>query len=272
MKGPYFMKIINLKCPQCGAELEVHEEGLVKCKFCGSTFYAEADKAPITMNTTINNFNTATSSYNTAEAKNKAMKIVGAVITGCTILLFFVIYMMVQPVSGGKLKYSAERRETAITNKLDKYYTDNKKSSQEKKYTGSGLEDISFLREKSYITELELTKCGMITDYSVLNNMPNIESLTLKEASNLDNLNFLSSMTKIKNLSIEGSEIEDLSPLSNKLSLTALELYNNQKIQDYTAVTSLKSLKKLYINSEDSAVIPDISGLNFLTDVKINEK
>ena len=112
----------------------------------------------------------------------------------------------------------------------------------------------------------------MITDYSVLNNMPNIESLTLKEASNLDNLNFLSSMTKIKNLSIEGSEIEDLSPLSNKLSLTALELYNNPKIQDYTAVTSLKSLKKLYINSEDSAVIPDISGLNFLTDVKINEK
>ena len=63
------------------------------------------------------------------------------------------------------------------------------------------LTDISALRHlKDSLQLLEIEACGKIRDFSVLNELENLEFLTLKGSNVLPDLSFLRSLPKLKNL------------------------------------------------------------------------
>ena len=100
--------------------------------------------------------------------------------------------------------------------------------------------------------------------------MPSIERLTLRNAEELEDMGFLSSLVNLQYLNIEGSRIDDLSILEDNLSITELILENNEELSDYTFLDNLPSLKKLKLKTTQGALIPDLSQHKFLTDIEIN--
>lgn len=75
------------------------------------------------------------------------------------------------------------------------------------------LEDISDLSEvKNTIISLEIENCGKIKDFSVLNELCNLEKLRLVGSNKLPDLNFINNMPKLKSfIFMMNSENGDLS-------------------------------------------------------------
>lgn len=259
------MKITNLNCPHCGASLNVEGEGRIECQYCHNLFFAEEEKAPITMNTVIHHYHSDEESE--PEVKNPTRKLIFSLISVLLLCVMLPFFFM----RNDKMKSEQNLQEDQAC-----LHEQNPSGREEDlrsalSYCAEGLEDIGFLREMSSLKELELKDCGKIKDYSVLVNMPGLERLTLYGAKELVDMNFVKSMSALKSLRIEGSAIEELAPLEGKLSLTVLELENNSGIKDFSVISTLGSLKRLEISPCPPSLQPDVSGLKFLEEIKFDE-
>ena len=234
-----------MKCPNCGASVEVFEEGAVKCKYCGQVLYAESEKAPAVHNTIINNYNykEETREFN-SKFDEEGNKLYNKLLAIAVFGIIFVIVMVV------------------ITSQIPSY-----EIVDEDLQSNIHFDTLRFMVN---LKTLNIPDASNITDYSVLYNMPSIENLTIRNAKELEDIGFLSSLVNLQYLNIEGSRIDDLSILEDNLSITELVLENNEELSDYTFLDNLPSLKKLKLTTTQGALIPDFSQHKFLTDININ--
>lgn len=254
-----------MKCPNCGANVEVYEEGAVKCKYCGQALFAESEKAPAVNNTIINNYNykEETREFNSKfdEEGNKLYnKLLAIAVFG--IIFVIVIVVITSLIPSNKIVDEDLPSNIRFDTLMDITASEYEVSDE--------VGDISDLRFMVNLKTLTVPDASNITDYSVLYNMPSIENLTIRNAEELEDMGFLSSLVNLQYLNIEGSRIDDLSMLEDNLSITELILENNEELSDYTFLDNLPSLKKLKLKTTQGALIPDLSQHKFLTDIEIN--
>ena len=259
------MKLTAMKCPNCGASVDVYEEGAVRCKYCGQALYAESEKEPAVNNTIINNYNYKEEAreFNSKfdEEGNKLYnKLLGIAVFG--IIFIIVIVVITSQIPSNEVVEEDSPGSLHFDNWLDVTASEYEVSDE--------VGDISHLRFMVNLKTLTIPDASNIMDYSVLYNMPSIERLTIRNAKELEDASFLSSLVNLQYLNIEGSRIDDLSMLEDNLSITELVLENNETLYDYTFLEYLPSLKKLILTTVQDAKIPDLSQHKFLSSIEIN--
>ena len=133
----------------------------------------------------------------------------------------------------------------------------------------SPLENLTNLEE---LTVREVTNRGYQTsDFSPLENLTNLRVLALEwgvisDNNALENLaNSLENLTNLERLYLRSNHISDISPLENLTNLEELLLSDN-KISDISPLENLTKLKKLHLYNNYS--ISDISPLENLTNLE----
>ena len=143
------------------------------------------------------------------------------------------------------------------------------------------IADISPLSALNNLENIDIENLPLINDFSALCNLSNLRSLYiggddftddyLKQAipqiNEIQGLYYLSvrcdiitdlspfaELTNIKALDIANSMAADISPISNITNLESLGLVSNHSIEDYSSLTKLTNLKRLYLNDSDSNV------------------
>ena len=286
------MKITDMKCPNCGANIDLHEDGAFKCEYCGQVFYVESNKVPIVRHTIIDDHNYGEdliekndkirreeeNPSHFQEAMQGLAMIFVMLIVPIIITVFITSENSKETASVGILSHQPDSEfdeivelvrlyvESKIETKVYETF-DTKSNTFEVK---AGETDISYLSEMDYIANLIIHDASKIKDYSVLEDMPYISRLTIRNAKKLKNADFLKSMNRLEYLDIEGSRLEDLSMLENNISLIYLTLENNKKVSDYSFLESLTSLKQLRLKTAPNAKIPDLSKNKFLKTININ--
>ncbi|KFN02605.1 NEAT domain-containing leucine-rich repeat protein [Bacillus clarus] len=104
-----------------------------------------------------------------------------------------------------------------------------------------------------------------ILDYSGLQYMPNLESLTVSNA-NIKDLTFFSNLKQVKKLALRGNGIEDVTPITKMDNLESLDLSNN-KISDFSSLNQMKNIKTLFLTGnqiEDITPITKMEQLEYL--------
>ncbi len=122
------------------------------------------------------------------------------------------------------------------------------------------LENLSPLKDLTNLSDLELGK--MFASWGKSDN----ENLKIKR-NNIKDISYLSNLTNLKILCIDGGYIKDLSPLKNLRNLTALAAQSNE-ISDISILTKLPSLvgAELYNNKiSDLSKLTGAIGLNLKT-------
>lgn len=152
--------------------------------------------------------------------------------------------------------------------------------------TNTELKDISFLEELDNLTILDITIGYRATedkvDASPVNHLKNLEELIVID-SNIDNLEFISSLTNLKyaqilrsnltslkgvedvqsleSLRVTSSDIKSLEPLKALTEIKSIDM-------QYNAITSLKPLKKLENLERINVSHNEISSLGPLKNMK----
>ncbi|MFU1855651.1 leucine-rich repeat domain-containing protein [Sphingobacterium sp. NGMCC 1.201703] len=120
-------------------------------------------------------------------------------------------------------------------------------------------------------------------DYTSLSKCENLKELGLAN-TDIDNLNWITSLKKLKKLSISKTKIKNIEPLLSLPSLTELNI-SETDIEDWKPLTSIHKLSKLYtfyckkpIDLETVSKLKnltlidirgnDIENLNFLSELK----
>lgn len=128
------------------------------------------------------------------------------------------------------------------------------------------------------ITYLNLASAVKDLDISPLSNLTNLEYLSLYKlfysiASKFpsSDFSFLSKLTKLKNLNLGATGIEDLSPLSNLTNLKVLDLSHNGgslfiRLTDLSPLSNLSNLIYLDLTSNK---LTDISALSSITSLGV---
>lgn len=252
------MKITSLRCTSCGASLTVEKEGQVTCSYCGHNFYAELEKAPMEINTTINNYNTGESHTANDKPKNNPLILIAiAMLFASSIMIFNFV--------------NKESNDDIIVNTTLNVFDSHIADADIIDYTiSSSVEDLEDLRSLVNLKNLEILDASLLKDYSMLYNMSRLEDIRINGAEHLEEAGFFASYPAIRLIHIEGSKLTDLSVLSGKLSITDISLINNTDLMDYSFLSSLKSLKNIEIEAAEGANIPDLSELEFIESLVIN--
>ena len=87
-----------------------------------------------------------------------------------------------------------------------------------------------------------------ITDFSFTETLKNVRLVSFKNDSVCD-FSFLSRLPNFKTLILIETTVSDISYLSN-LNILGLKLVKNNYINDYSVLAEMKSLKKLFVDSE----------------------
>jgi len=259
------MQITKMKCPACGADITADREGMTKCPYCGSTFYVEADKPPVTMNTTINNFNgpSGQPDKTTEQTGNQGIGLLFVfVIVFLALALTFGFSRQSDDTEADSTVSSAETSRAATAGTIEAPVTELTLDISK-----DGVESLSMLPSNTSLKSLEINNADTVTDWSVLSKLPGLESLTIRKAKELNDVSFLSGMPKLRKLSLSDTAVSDLSILNGNLSVTALYLENNL-IADYSFLPTMTSLQSLHIRGY-SGKLPDLSGLKLLKEKDI---
>lgn len=92
----------------------------------------------------------------------------------------------------------------------------------------------------------------MTNQLESFSDLENIEYMTLKYRK-INTLQYFSKMTKMKELILEGCNINDLSPIENFGELIKLDLTGNSLLRDLSPINRLKNIKKLIVGGGGSA-------------------
>ena len=133
----------------------------------------------------------------------------------------------------------------------------------------STAEDLSNLRNMSYLTQLTLTDCVVSAeDLLTIGALPSLTNLTIS-GCNLSSIENLGTASKLATLNLSNNVIRDLSPLSFMTSLTELNLSHNA-INSLNALSSLSSLKVLDISYNVLSSVAPLSSCSALTKLYVN--
>ena len=133
------------------------------------------------------------------------------------------------------------------------------------------LKDNDYLLSIANLQELALNggeESG--TDYSILYHLPHLKELIIYSGKGFKDLSFLSAMPELSKLSIEGSELRDLSPLAGNTVLQELYLSRDGSIADLSVLGTLTGLKRLSL-SDTGGGEPDLSALSSLVRMEIDQ-
>lgn len=116
--------------------------------------------------------------------------------------------------------------------------------------------DVQFISYARRLQQLSLVNCT-VDDWTFLDELSNtaITLLSLSGCNGPESIEFIRNLQTLKILALEDSPVIDLEPL-NGLQLTSLYLYGCN-ITDYTPLTALISLERLYCNED--ADLPTLS-------------
>lgn len=127
------------------------------------------------------------------------------------------------------------------------------------------LEDISALSSVPGLKGLALIDCDRLMDYSPLTTLTELESLSIK-SSQLKTVDYVKWMPNLTALSVEDSQITDISTLSTCTALTSLYLMDNSRIADYSVIDGLTNLQSLTVDvGYNEATPPSLKNLTGLT-------
>jgi Leucine-rich repeat (LRR) protein len=110
--------------------------------------------------------------------------------------------------------------------------------------------------ENSSLHDLSLHKLPLVTDWSPLQHIPSLISLSVHE-NNINDISFLMVMQDLATLRVHHNQIEDPSPLAGLNQLRFLDLSNNQ-ISTFNFVSQLGQLNNVNLSSNE---IEDIGPL-----------
>lgn len=138
-------------------------------------------------------------------------------------------------------------------------------------------EDLSWLASLNHLNSLSLTldtRGELISDFSSLYGLSQLENLEITNAEGLKDISFIKNMPKLKHLGLNNTGVSDLSPLSNRLGITSLTLLANDKINNFSPIQTLSSLSKIKLEfGQDDKIHPSqFKSLNNLKNVEIREE
>ena len=110
-----------------------------------------------------------------------------------------------------------------------------------------GLKDISQISEiKNTLAFLEISKCGKVQDFSVLNELHNLEYLILEGTNVLPNLNFLKKMPNLKYLRLTMNVADGDLSLCEKISCVDIKNRKHFSHKDKDLPKNFINLKNKY--------------------------
>lgn len=126
------------------------------------------------------------------------------------------------------------------------------------------VENISGIGALKHLRELTIHDGNRITDIGEIAKLTELTKLSVT-SNQLKNLSILKGMLKIQELTINESEVSDLSALGeHKDTLKKVELLENYKINDYSIISELTELEGLGIGCNYNVVLPSFEGLTKL--------
>lgn len=117
------------------------------------------------------------------------------------------------------------------------------------------------LQDLTELEDLEFDHAAL-SNYSSLSNIQTLRNISLV-GSDLNDLGFLSALVNLQTANLHDNNISDITPLSGLTSLTHLGLADNN-ISDISAVTNLTSLYTLVLDNNNISDISSVSGLTSL--------
>lgn len=127
--------------------------------------------------------------------------------------------------------------------------------------TISGLTDATHLLPKlSSLTTLNLSGNSDLTHFNVLNNLPSLAALNLRQTAIAD-ISFLTHLPSLTHLNLRQSPVTDITPLINLPLLASLNL-RQTPISSLNPLVNLSLLSSLYLSSNDQ-----LTDLNPLVDI-----
>lgn len=129
--------------------------------------------------------------------------------------------------------------------------------------------DIRALGSLKNLRTLIIRGGDEITDFGALQALTKLEVLYL-ESNQIKNISFVSRMDQLREFTLRDSIAIDLTPLSNKTTLTYLELEDNYEVKDYSVLSTLTSLETLHLDLCSHGEMPDVSGWKSLTQLSVS--
>jgi internalin A len=134
---------------------------------------------------------------------------------------------------------------------------------------GTGITDISFLKNFCHLKALYLGGNNQITNYSILRDLAGLQVLDLRYSS-LEDVSFLRGLNRLTALDLSANEITGISFLQDMPHLTTLNL-NNNKITDVSPLQCLRNLTSLDLSHNDIVNIPFMEGMTRLTGLDLRD-
>ena len=132
----------------------------------------------------------------------------------------------------------------------------------------TGLEHAVNLKEVNlrweYISGEGYVNSNVISDFSPLEKLTNLEKLNLSGMSGLRDVSTLASLTNLETLYLGNTAVSDVSPLAHLTNLKGLDLESTD-VSDVSALARLTNLEWLHLRYTD---VSDVSALAHLTNLE----
>jgi Leucine-rich repeat (LRR) protein len=137
----------------------------------------------------------------------------------------------------------------------------------------TNVSDLEQLKEMSKMTKLVLSENKELSSFDPIKYLVNLTDLIInnKEIDTpcIEDLTFLSGLTKLTHLELDGHNVKDLTPISGFLNLTYLSLISND-VEDLTQLRGFLNLTYLDLHGNKVSDLTPLSGLNKLVSLNLH--
>ena len=140
---------------------------------------------------------------------------------------------------------------------------------------GAKLTDISPLLNCQKLRNLNIVSYKSITNYYILEQMPQLENLTICDNKSIKDISFISALTNLKSLTLKETLIKDITPVEKLSNLKSLNLISNYMLLNVDSIAALTQLENLtidfeYVQDFSSVKFDKLSALTNLKSLNIN--
>ncbi len=126
---------------------------------------------------------------------------------------------------------------------------------------GVKLESLDFLIPLSKLRKIELLY-GSYENITALTKIVNLQRLEISRVRKIEDFSFLNKLSALESLTIEGqTSLNKLPNLENIINLEYLGISNNRNLNDISNIEKLKSIKVLWLSYSDSQKVKEIKSL-----------
>lgn len=154
---------------------------------------------------------------------------------------------------GTKLYESAKKMENVqdlklhhVDPKAAKYMKFLSKFKSLRSLEVTALSDNTYLSNLMHLKSLTIVRASNDIDYLELRTLTELQSLALKSAQGVKNIDFVEGLPQLQHFTIEHSNIRNIRVLRNK-PLKSLTLVSNEELEDYSAIANLNDLERLHV-------------------------